>query len=113
MGKKFGRTLKIGGALPIWLGVTAKTAKYIALLVLYIALVPCVLTLADVTPMGYHDGAALIVRLFSAFVATALLGGVVAYAASLYWVRVVAPAPRLPRLGSFRTWTSNESAISN
>ena len=95
--------------------MTAKSLKLIALSVLYVALVPSVLTLADVTPMGYHDGGALLLRVLVTLVATALLVGVVAYACALYWVRVVAPAPRLPRVrvGSLRMWTSRESATSN
>jgi len=77
--------------------VTAKSLKFLASLVLYVALVPSVLTLADVTPMGYHDGLDLIVRVVSVLIATALLCGVITYAAALYWVRVVAPAPRIRR----------------
>jgi hypothetical protein len=105
--------LRVRCGRPITRGVTAKSLKYLASLVLYVALVPSVLTLADATPMGYHDGLALMVRVLSVLVATALLCGVVAYAGALYWVRVVAPAPRLPRVGSVRPWTSSESAISN
>ena len=88
------RILKIAGRLPIQIGVTARSVKLIASSVLFVALIPTLLTLADATPMGWHDGFALAIRLASMLIATVLLGGVVAYAGALYWVRVVAPAPR-------------------
>jgi hypothetical protein len=78
--------------------VTANAFKTLAATVLAIAAVPSMLTMFDLSPMGYHAGFALTGRVVLLLLATLLWASVVAYAGALYWVNVVRPAPAPVRL---------------
>ncbi len=58
---------------------------------------PALAIVFDLGPMGYHNGAALLVRVIAVFLATFSLVTVLAMAGYLYWLHVVAPSPRNSR----------------
>jgi hypothetical protein len=74
--------------------VTANARKFIIAVTALFVTGPSLGTLLGFGPMGYHDGAALVVRLVAMFLATSLLALVVGLAMYLYYVNVIAPAPR-------------------
>jgi hypothetical protein len=55
---------------------------------------PALAIVFDLGPMGYHNGTALLVRVVAVFLATCSLAAVIGVAGFLYWLHVVAPAPR-------------------
>ena len=75
--------------------MTANARKLIIAVTALFVAGPSVGTLLGFGPMGYHAGSELVVRLVAMFLATSLLALVVGLAAYLYYVNVIAPAPRM------------------
>jgi hypothetical protein len=77
--------------------VTASLKNLIIAAVALLVASPALAIVFDLGPMGYHNGAALLVRVVAVFLATFSLAAVLAMAGYLYWLHVVAPSPRTTR----------------
>lgn len=73
--------------------MTAKTRNSLIAVIGVLVSSPALATLLDFSPMGYHAGTALVVRVVAVFLATSLLAVVFGIAGYLYWSNVIAPAP--------------------
>jgi hypothetical protein len=79
--------------------VTAASLKNLIIAVAaFVVAAPALAIVFDLGPMGYHTGTALLVRVVAVFLATVSLATVFAVAGYLYWLHVVAPAPRPSRV---------------
>lgn len=73
--------------------MTANARKLIVAVTAMFVVGPSAGTLFGFGPMGYHDGADLMVRLVAVFLATSTFALAVALAGALYYVNVMVPAP--------------------
>lgn len=78
--------------------MTANARKLLITATALFVAAPSVGTLFGFGPMGYHAGAELVVRLVAMFLGTSMLALVVGLAGYLYYVNVIAPAPRVSRI---------------
>ncbi len=77
--------------------MTANARKLIVAVTALLVAGPSLGTLFGFGPMGYHAGSELMVRLVAMFLGTSMLALVVGLAMYLYYVNVIAPAPRMER----------------
>ena len=96
-GKKCDRPLRAGERSADTGTVTANARKFFTAVTALFVAGPSLGTLLGFGPMGYHAGTELVLRMGAMLLATSMLALVVGLAGYLYYVNVIAPAPRLER----------------